>query len=439
MLETLGYPARKFRASLILAPISCASCVGRVDNALSAVLGVLRVKFNLATSTAIVEYLDGATSTAELMAASAAAGYPAVLSEPDAAGSHSAWTEREAVGLRQNVFFAGVLTLPVFLLEMGAHLVPGMQMAIERSIGMQASWLIQFVLTSIVLLGPGRSFFGKGLPALLRGAPDMNSLVAVGTGAAWGYSVVATFLPMLLPPGLRAVYFETAAVIVVLVLLGRWFEARAKGLTGAAIQALLGLQVRTARIKRAGKVLDVDVEELVVGDIVLVRPGERIPVDGSVLEGSSHVDESMITGEPQPVEKTAGRAVTEGTVNGAGSLTFDVARVGADTTPARIVRMVEDAQGTKLPIQGLVDRVTLWLVPAVMALAALTVAGWLVFGPQPALTMALVAGVSVLIITCPCAMGLATPTSILVAPAARRKWVSSSARVTPCRPSRKSM
>jgi len=287
-------------------------------------------------------------------------------------------------------------------------------MAIENSIGMQTSWIIQFVLAVIVLFGPGRRFFTKGIPALLRGAPDMNSLVAVGTGAAWTYSVVATFLPSLLPEGVRAVYFEAAAVIVVLILIGRWLEARAKGRTGVAIQALLGLQVRTARVLRDGEAVEVDVDTLRQGDTILVRPGERIPVDGEVFEGTSNVDESMITGEPIPIAKAAGSTVTSGTVNGTGSLTLQASRVGADTTLSQIIRMVEEAKGAKLPIQGLVDRVTLWFVPAVMALAALTVVVWLVVGPNPALTFALVAGVSVLIIACPCAMGLATPTSIVV-------------------------
>ena len=248
----------------------------------------------------------------------------------------------------------------------------------------------------------------------MRGTPDMNSLVAVGTGAAWSYSVVATFLPSLLPAGVRAVYFEAAAVIVVLILIGRWLEARAKGRTGAAIKALLGLRGTTARVLRDGQSVDVDINTLVVGDVSQVRPGERIPVDGEVIEGTSHVDESMITGEPVPVAKTMGTVVTGGTVNGAGSLTFRATRVGMDTTLAQIIRMVEDAQGAKLPIQSLVDRITLWFVPAVLVLAALTVFVWLIVGPEPAVTYALVAAVSVLIIACPCAMGLATPTSIMV-------------------------
>lgn len=208
----------------------------------------------------------------------------------------------------------------------------------------------------------------------------MNSLVAVGTGAAYLYSVVATFVPSVLPDTLRTVYFEAAAVIVVLILLGRFLEARAKGRTGAAIQKLLGLQARTARVMRDGESVEIEIDALVQGDIVIVRPGERIAVDGEVIEGTSRVDESMLTGEPIPAEKGAGDTVTGGTVNGAGSLQFLATRVGADTTLAQIIRMVEEAQGAKLPIQGLVDRITLWFVPAVMAIAAATVLVWLFSG-----------------------------------------------------------
>ena len=413
-LSTLGYPARTSKVALNISSMSCASCVGRVDKALADVPGVLSVSVNLAAETATVEFLEGAVSPGDLIAASAAVGYPAEIAEAQASQSRVARKAEEAEHLRRSVLLAAILTLPIFILEMGVHLVPAFHLLIETSIGTQTSWLIQFVLSTLVIFGPGRHFYTRGFPALFKGAPDMNSLVAVGTGAAWGYSVVATFLPGLLPEGVRAVYFEAAAVIVVLILLGRWLEARAKGRTGAAIQALLGLQARAARVVRDGETVEVDTDALAVGDVILVRPGERIPVDGEVTEGTSNVDESMITGEPVPVQKAAGAAVTGGTVNGTGSLTFKAARVGADTTLAQIIRMVEEAQGAKLPIQGLVDRVTLWVVPAVMVLAALTVTVWLLFGPDPALTFALVAGVSVLIIACPCAMGLATPTSIMV-------------------------
>ncbi len=413
-LDALGYPAQTSTVTLSVASMTCASCVGRVERTLATVPGVTSATVNLAAETATITYLDGAVTPAELIAAATDSGYPASMIEQDATQSRADRKADEADRLRRRMVLAAVLAVPVFILEMGVHTIPGFHAVIEDGIGIQNSWLIQFVLASIVLFGPGGYFFAKGIPSLLKGAPDMNSLVAVGTGAAWSYSVVATFLPGLMPEGVRAVYYEAAAVIVVLILLGRWLEARAKGRTGAAIQTLLGLQARTARVIRDGETLEVDVDTLTVGDVILVRPGERIPVDGTVAEGTSNVDESMITGEPVPISKSAGEPVTGGTVNGTGSLTFRAARVGADTTLAQIIRMVEEAQGAKLPIQGLVDKVTLWFVPAVMVLAAITVLIWLVFGPSPALTMALVAGVSVLIIACPCAMGLATPTSIMV-------------------------
>lgn len=413
-VDDLGYPARRANVTLSISEMTCASCVGRVDRALAKVPGVLSVAVNLASETAAITFLEGTVTPTELARAATDAGYTAKVATADAPLDHAAEKAAEADRALRRTLLAAALTLPVFVLEMGAHVIPGMHMWIGATIGHQTSWLIQFVLTTLVLIGPGRGFYLKGFPALFKGAPDMNSLVAVGTSAAFAYSLVATFAPTLLPEIARAVYYEAAAVIVTLILLGRFLEARAKGRTGAAIQKLLGLQVKTARVLRNGETVDVPLDAIATGDVVVVRPGERIAVDGEVIEGSSHVDESMITGEPIPAEKTAGNPVTGGTVNGAGSFQFRATRVGDDTTLSQIIRMVQDAQGAKLPIQALVDRVTLWFVPAVMALAALTVAVWLVFGPDPAVTYALVAGVSVLIIACPCAMGLATPTSIMV-------------------------
>jgi Cu+-exporting ATPase len=242
----------------------------------------------------------------------------------------------------------------------------------------------------------------------------MNSLVALGTAAAWGYSVVATFLPGALPAGTANVYYEAAAVITTLILLGRYLEARAKGRTSEAIRRLVGLQPKTARVVRDGRTLDLPLAEVRTGDVVLVRPGEKVPVDGVVVEGSSFVDEAMITGEPVPLAKGVGAEVVGGTINKTGSFSFRAVRVGGDTVLAQIIRMVEQAQGAKLPIQALVDKVTAWFVPAVMAAATATFLIWLAFGPDPALAFALVNAVAVLIIACPCAMGLATPTSIMV-------------------------
>ena len=413
-LEKAGYPARTQSVTMNIASMTCASCVGRVDKALAAVPGVLDVNVNLASETATVSFLEGQVSPADLVQAATAAGYPARLKDAAAPEDMGARKAAEAQGLARLTLIAAVLALPVFVLEMGGHIVPAFGGLIENSIGLEASWIIQFVLTTLVLAGPGRSFYLKGFPALLRGAPDMNSLVALGTSAAYAFSVVATFLPTLLPQGTRAVYYEAAAVIVVLILLGRFLEARAKGRTGEAIRKLLGLQAKTAHVVRGDDIVEVEVDQIIVGDILMVRPGARIAVDGEVTQGSSYVDESMISGEPIPVSKGDGDPVTGGTVNGAGSIRFKATRVGADTTLAQIIRMVEEAQGAKLPIQGLVDRITLYFVPVVMVFAALTVLVWLIFGPDPALSYALIAGVAVLIIACPCAMGLATPTSIMV-------------------------
>ena len=398
--------------------MTCASCVGRVERALKAVPGVTEAAVNLATERATIH---GNADTAALIAAIEDAGYEAKLIGA-AAGSgggdenaeRAEKKDAERRELARDVTIAAVLTAPVFLLEMGSHLIPGVHGLIESTIGMQWSWYIQFVLTTLVLFIPGIRFYDKGLPALWRLAPDMNSLVAVGSLAAYGYSLVATFAPGFLPPGTINVYFEAAAVIVTLILLGRLLEARAKGRTSEAIKRLVGLQAKTARVRRQGKAVDLPIGSVVSGDIVEVRPGERLPVDGEVVEGESYVDESMITGEPIPVSKSVGRAVVGGTVNQKGAFAFRATAVGGKTVLSQIIRMVEEAQGSKLPIQALVDKVTMWFVPAVFAVAALTFAAWFTFGPSPALTFALVNAVAVLIIACPCAMGLATPTSIMV-------------------------
>ena len=393
--------------------MTCASCVARVERALKTVPGVTVANVNLATERATV---TGTADLAALIGAIADAGYEARAAAETAIMSEESAAKKtaEEAALRRDVLFAAALTLPVFVLEMGSHLFMWVHMAVMNSIGMQNSWYIQFALTTVVLLGPGLRFYRKGFPALARLAPDMNSLVAVGTLAAFGYSLVATFAPGILPPGTQNVYFEAAAVIVTLILLGRLLEARAKGRTSEAIKRLVGLQAKTARVLRNGGLVEVPVAEVRPGDVVEVRPGERVPVDGEVTTGASWIDESMISGEPVPVEKAPGSTVTGGTVNQTGAFNFRATAVGEATMLAQIIRMVEAAQGGKLPIQALVDRVTMWFVPVVMALAVLTFAVWLIFGPDPALTFGLVNAVAVLIIACPCAMGLATPTSIMV-------------------------
>lgn len=397
--------------------MTCASCVGRVEKALTQIPGVIEASVNLATERARIRHLSGAVTAADLEAAVVQAGYkPRRLSDASTNVNEQAdeRREQEERSLRRSLFTAAIFTLPVFIIEMGSHFIPGIHHWVANTLGQQLNWYIQFVLATLVLFGPGLRFFQKGVPALLRAAPDMNSLVAVGTAAAYGYSVVATFMPQILPVGTANVYFEAAVVIVTLILLGRTLEARAKGKTSQAIKRLVGLQAKTARVARDGKMIEIPLDEVATDDIVFVRPGEKIPVDGVVIEGASYVDESMITGEPVPVSKEIGSEVVGGTINKTGAFSFRVTQIGSNTVLAQIIRLVEEAQGSKLPIQALVDKVTMWFVPAVMAGAVITFFIWLIFGPDPALTFALINAVAVLIIACPCAMGLATPTSIMV-------------------------
>ncbi|MEO8245343.1 MAG: heavy metal translocating P-type ATPase [bacterium] len=408
-----GYEATADATDLIIEGMTCASCVARVERALQAVPGVTQASVNLATEHALVE---GMADPAALIAAVERAGYDARVAMADSAAkvAETARKSEDAALLKRDLMLSAVLSAPVFVLEMGSHLIPAMHHFVMMTIGTQASWLLQFALATLTLIGPGRRFYLKGVPALIRLAPDMNSLVAVGTASAYLYSVVATFLPGVLPTGTVNVYYEAASVIVTLILLGRYLEARAKGRTGQAIRRLVGLQAKVARVRRDGQVVEVALDQVRRDDILEARPGERIAVDGAVVEGDSWVDESMITGEPLPVSKAVGGRVIGGTINQNGALAYRATAVGRDTMLAQIIRMVEAAQAGKMPIQALVDRVTLWFVPVVMGLAVLTFAAWMIWGPPPALGFALVNAVAVLIIACPCAMGLATPTSIMV-------------------------
>lgn len=413
-IREAGYDVPETVTAVAVEGMSCASCVGRVERALLALPGAVSASVNLATGRAELRHAAGAVSVSDVEAAVRRAGYePRAL----AAGqdrSHEERQEREAAALRRDLIVAAVLSSPVVVLDMGGHLLPGFHHAVTGVVGASALAWLQAVLATLVLAGPGRRFFRIGVPNLLRGHPDMNALVALGSGAAYLFSLVSTAAPAWLPDGSAHLYFEASVLIVTLILLGRTLEARAKGRAGAAIARLIDLSPKTARLVDGANEREVPAADLRVGDRVRVRPGERVPADGTVASGSSFVDESMITGEPVPVEKGRDARVVGGTLNTTGSFDLTVDRTGADTALARIVRMVEEAQGGKLPIQALVDRVTLWFVPAVIGIATLTFLAWLVLGPAPALGHALVAAISVLIIACPCAMGLATPVSIMV-------------------------
>jgi heavy metal translocating P-type ATPase len=417
---------RRTTVSVAVDGMSCASCVGRVEKAIRAVPGVADAAVNLATGRAEVTFSADEADAGAVADRIRRAGYEAEIlgdapggadfesSARDREAREAETREREIGGLKRAVILSAALTLPIFVLDMGSHFIPPFHHWLLATLGQQNLFYLLFALATIVQFGPGLRFYRKGWPALIRGGPDMNSLVMLGTSAAWGYSVVATFIPQVLPAGTVHVYFEASAVIITLILVGRYLEAIARGRTNEAIRRLISLQAKTARVVRDGREIELAIDAVRLGDILVVRPGEKIPVDGVVAEGRSYVDQSMITGEPVPELKEAESEVVGGTINKTGSFTFRATRIGADTLLAQIVRMVEQAQGAKLPIQALVDRVTMWFVPAVIGAALATFAIWLAFGPAPALTFALVNAVAVLIIACPCAMGLATPTSIMV-------------------------
>ncbi len=324
----------------------------------------------------------------------------------------------ELVDFTHRFWIGLVLSIPVLILAMG----PFVGIPVHDWIPKTTSVWIELILATPVVLWCGWPFFKRGWNSILNISPNMFTLIAIGTGAAWAYSVVATVLPEIFPPAFRQsdgtveVYFEAAAVIVVLVLLGQVLELRARERTGGAIRALLDLAPKTARVvDENGNENDIPLESVVVGNILRVRPGDKVPVDGVVTEGRSSVDESMLTGEPVPVEKTAGEKVTGGTINTTGSFLFEAKRVGSDTVLSQIVNMVADAQRSRAPIQKMVDVVSSYFVPAVVLIAIITFIVWAIWGPSPAMAYALISAVSVLIIACPCALGLATPMSIMVA------------------------
>ncbi len=410
-IKKAGYSVGGAEVQIGIKDFRCASCVTYIENALKATPGVLNATVNVATQKAVVQYIPGPASLSMLAHAIESAGYQTI--EPAAAGAPVEDPERAARmkeyrALRDRFIFAAILAVLVLVLTFG-EFIP-----VLKSIPMQVNWIILFVLTTPVLFWAGSRFFTGAWSATRHRSADMNTLIALGTGAAYLYSVVATFLPGVLPEGLRAVYYDTTAIIIALILMGQVLEARAKGQTNEAIRKLMGLQAKTARVVRNGEEVDIPVEEVLVGDIVIVRPGEKIPVDGVVRQGSSSVDESMITGESLPVSKKSEDEVIGATINKTGSFRFRATKVGKDTALSQIIQLVQQAQGTKAPIQRLADVISGYFVPVVILIAIWSFAIWFVFGPAPVLLHALVTAVTVLIIACPCALGLATPTSIMV-------------------------
>ena len=398
------------RITLPVEGMTCAACSARIERRLGKEPGVQKTNVNFATGEAAVAYDPGAVNLDQLIEAIEQTGYHVrtdLLAADADDGYEALQAEREAHyrRTRRNLIVASLLSLPVVVLSM----TPG--------VSFPGLHVLLLALTTPVVLWAGREFFTGAWQALRHGGANMNTLVALGVGSAYLYSLAATLFPGVFESAGRAahVYYEAAAVIITFVLAGRFLEARARSRTGAAIESLLNLQPRTARVERDGAYAEVPVDDLRVGDRVLVRPGETVPVDGTLVEGSSAVDESMITGESLPVEKAVGDGAVGGTVNRTGAFVLRVTRTGADTTLQQIVRLVRDAQGRKAPIQRLADVVSGVFVPIVLVIAVVTLAVWLLVGPEPRLTHALVAFVSVLIIACPCALGLATPTAIMVA------------------------
>src|SRR5450756_1471229 len=415
-VEAAGYGVVTAQETLSILGMTCASCVSRVERALRKPPGVLKADVNLATEKATVTYIPGQASRDDLVAAVKAAGYD-VIEEPAAGADATA----SAVDAGEAARAAAYRALKI-------KVVAGFALSIVIFAGtMQPDWFpflpawlhngyVLWALASPVQFWVGRQFYTTAWSALRHGTTTMNTLIAMGSSAAYFYSVLGVLFPGFFEHrGLSMpMYFDSAALIITLILFGRLLEARAKGQTGAAIKALIGLQPKTARVRRGGTEVDVPVASVVTGDLVVVRPGEKVPVDGVVVSGSSAVDEAMLTGEPMPVLKSEGAEVIGATMNTTGSFTFRATKVGAETALAQIIRLVEQAQGSKPPIARLADVIAAYFVPAVIGIASLTFVVWLVLGPSPSLNYALLNFVAVLVIACPCALGLATPTAIMV-------------------------
>lgn len=408
-IQQAGYDIPTVDIQLKVEGMHCASCVNRIEKAIEQIPGVLKANVNLTLEQVNISYLTYLVDLHQIEEVIEEAGYSVVK---EAEIKDSDWEKQRhktySLKLKKKLLFSLILTVPILFISL-----------LEMS-GLSISFLktynrfILFFLTTPVMVFAGLQFFTGAWKSLRYKAADMNTLIAVGTGSAFLYSITVTLLPFLFPFTLRHVYFDTAAVIITFILFGRFLEARAKGKTSEAIKRLIRLQPKTAKVIREGKEQDIPIAEVRIGDLVLVRPGEKIPVDGIIEDGHSVVDESMISGESIPVEKQKGDKVVGATINKTGSFRFIASRVGSQTVLAQIIKLVQNAQSSKAPIQRLVDVVASYFVPIVILIATLSFIIWLAFGPSPPLTYAFITFVSVLIIACPCALGLATPTSIMV-------------------------
>ncbi|MDH4222500.1 MAG: heavy metal translocating P-type ATPase, partial [candidate division Zixibacteria bacterium] len=396
------------RVDLSILGMTCASCVQKIEKALLETGGVTKAVVNLATEKAKVEYLPSEMNLSELKKVIESTGYKILEIEKGEVEDYERIIREKEYRKLKKKFIFGLVTGIIVLIG-SLEWLPGVPEFLKN-------YYLLWILATPVQFWAGWQFYRGAWGAFVHRNADMNTLIAVGTSAAYLYSVTATLFPSLFrASGIEPkVYFDTSVVIITLILLGRVLEARAKGQTSEAIRKLIGLQPKTARVIRKGKEIGLPVKEVLVGDIIIVRPGEKIPVDGIVREGKSYVDESMITGESIPVEKKRGDEVIGATINKSGSFKFEATKVGKDTALAQIIKLVQEAQGSKAPIQRLADVIAGYFVPVVISLALLTFVIWFVFGPEPALTLALLNFVAVMIIACPCALGLATPTAIMV-------------------------
>jgi Cu+-exporting ATPase len=416
VVEDAGYEVLREEIAVGVGGMHCAGCVAAVEDAIRSVPGVTSADVGLVNQEARVSFVPGVVDPKTIQRAVEDAGYELRLEESqeppeDLFEKREREREEESRELMRRFRWGLILGLPVAVIG-HAHLLPGLNDLSHESL--RALWWVSAVLTIPIITYVGRSFFVGAWRQALHRSSNMDTLVAVGTGAAWLYSTAILLFPSFFPPGTAHPYYEAVAVVITLVLLGQALESRAKGRTSQALRRLMDLRPRTARVIRGEAEREIPAEDVVRGDVILVRPGERIPVDGEVLEGRSAVDESMVTGEPMPVEKAPGDEVVGGTINRAGAFRFRATRVGQETVLAQIVEMVRQAQGSKPPIQRAVDRVASIFVPAVMAVAAVAFVAWFLAGPDPRLNYAVVVAVTVLVIACPCALGLATPISIMV-------------------------
>jgi len=411
-IKSAGYRAGGAELRVGIGDLRCASCVGFIEDELRSTPGVIEATVNVGTQEAIVKYLPQAATLKQIEAAIESWGYktrPAASDEPEDKTQQE--HEREYRSLMAKFWFAAIVSIPV-LVAAYPSFTPLLRNASETTL--RWLWALSGFVTLPVLFWSGRGFFTGAWAALKHRSANMNTLIALGTGAAWLYSGVAVLAPQIFPEGTSEPFYDVVAVVIALVVLGQALELRAKGRTSEAIKKLMGLQAKTARVIRGGQEMDIPIEEVIVADLVQVRPGEKVPVDGEIVEGSSAVDESMITGESLPVSKKPGDEVIGATINKTGAFKFRATKVGKDTALAQIVKMVQEAQSSKAPIARLADVVSGYFVPAVMIIAILTFVVWFDFGPSPALIFALVTSVTVLIIACPCALGLATPMSLMV-------------------------